>query len=67
MAVKTGQGSGYLFRPHRQRGIAAIAHQPLEFDAHSFRRPRLEADTVDLSLRLGLGEPRPLGHDYNIT
>jgi len=26
MALDTGQGGGYLFRPDRQCGIAAIAH-----------------------------------------
>ena len=67
MAVETGEGSGYLFRLHRECGIAAIAHEPLEFYAHSFRRARLEADTVNLRLRVGLGKPRPVDHDFNTT
>jgi hypothetical protein len=65
--AEPGQGGGYLFRPDRERGIAVIAHEPLEFDSHPLRRARLEADTVHLRLSVGFGEPRPLYHDYNVT
>ncbi len=44
-----------------------IADQPLEFDAYPFRRACLEADTVDLRFRVGLGKPRLLDHDFNTT
>ena len=44
-----------------------ITHEPLEFNAYALRRPRLEADTVNLSFRVGLGKPCPLYHDFNIT
>ena len=67
MAFETGKGSSYLLRLDRKRGIAAITHQPLEFDAHSFRRARLEADTVNLRFRVGFGKPHPLDHDFNTT
>jgi hypothetical protein len=56
-----------LFSLHRQRRITAIADQPLEFHAHAFRRACLEADTVDVRFRVGLGKPRPLDHDFNTT
>ena len=62
-----GQGGGYLFRLHRERGIAAIAREPLEFDAQSLRRARLEADSVNMRFRVGFGKPRPLDHDFNPT
>jgi len=62
-----GQGGGYLLRPDRQCWIAGIADQPLEFDAHPPRRPRLEADPVNMRLGVSLREPRPLDHDFNIT
>ena len=65
--AETGQGGGYLFRLNRERGIAPIAHQPLEFDAHSPRRACLKADTVHLRFRVGFGKPRPLYHDFNTT
>src|SRR5439155_26753444 len=58
-AAEPGQGGGYLFRLDRERGITRIARQPLEFDAHTLRRARLEADTVHLRFRVGLGKPRP--------
>jgi hypothetical protein len=61
------QGGGYLLRPDRQRWIARIADQPLEFDTYPLRRPRLEADPVHVRLGVSLGEPRPLDHDFNTT
>jgi len=61
------QGGSYLLRPDRQRGIAGIANQPLQFDAYPLRRPRLEADPVNVRLGVSLREPRPLDHDFNIT
>jgi hypothetical protein len=66
-AAETGQGGGYLFRLDRQRGITRIARQPLEFDAYPLWRACLEADTVHLRFRVGLGKPRPLYHDFNPT
>ena len=61
------QGGSYLLRPDRQRGIAGIANQPLQFDAYPLRRPRLEADPVHVGLGVGLREARPLDHDFNTT
>jgi hypothetical protein len=61
------QGRGYLLRPDRQRWIARIADQPLEFDTYPLRRPRLEADPVYVCLGVSLREPRPLDHDFNTT
>ena len=66
-AAEPGQGGGYLFRLDRERGIAAITCQPLEFDAHTLRRARLEADSVNMRFRVGFGKPRPLYHDFNPT
>jgi hypothetical protein len=63
-AVKRGR---HLFGPHRQRGITAIADQPFEFDADPFRWACLEADTVDLRFRVGLGKPLSLDHDCDTT
>jgi hypothetical protein len=61
------QGGGYLFGLHREGWIAAIADQPLKFDAYPLRRPRFETDTVDLRFRIGLGEARLFDHDFNTT
>jgi hypothetical protein len=61
------QGGSYLLRLDRQRWIAGIADQPLQFDAYPLRRPRLEADPVNMSLGVGFREPRPLDHDFNTT
>jgi hypothetical protein len=61
------QGSGYLLGPDRQRWIARIADQPLEFNPYPLRRPRLEADPVNVRLGVSLREPRPVYHDFNTT
>jgi len=61
------QGGGYLLRPDRQGWIASIADQPFEFDAYPLRRPRFEADPVNVRLGVSLGEPCPLYHDFNTT
>jgi hypothetical protein len=61
------QGGGYLLCPDRQGWIARIADQPLEFDAYPLRRPRFEADPVNVRLGVSLREPRPLYHDFNTT
>jgi hypothetical protein len=61
------QSGGYLLRPERQRWIARIADQPLEFDAYPLRRPRFEADPVNVRLGVSLCEPRPVDHDFNTT
>jgi len=57
----------HLFRPYGERGITTITDQPLELDADPFRRPCLEADTVDLRFRVGLAKPHPVDHDFNTT
>ncbi len=54
------QGGGYLFRPDRQRWIAGIADQPLEFDADPLRRAGLEADPVNMRFGVRLREARPV-------
>jgi hypothetical protein len=56
-----------LLRLYREGWVAAIADQPLEFDAQPGRRACLEADAVDVRFRVGLGKPRPLDHDLNTT
>jgi hypothetical protein len=61
--LEAGQGGGYLFRPDRQRGIAGIAHQPLEFDADPLRRAGLETDPVNVRFGVRFREARPLYHD----
>jgi hypothetical protein len=61
------QGGGYLVRPDRQCWIARIADQPLEFDAYPLRRPRFEADPVNVRLGVSLRELCPLDHDFNTT
>jgi hypothetical protein len=61
------QGGSYLLRPDRQRWIARIADQPLQFDAHPLRRPGLEADPVNVRLGVSLREARPPDHDFNTT
>jgi hypothetical protein len=62
-----GQGGGDFLRLYREGWVAAIADQPLEFYAQPSRRACLEADTVDLRFRFGLGKPRPVDHDLNTT
>jgi hypothetical protein len=67
IGLEGGQGGGYLLRPDRQRWIAQIADQPLEFDAHPFRRAGLEGDAVNVRLGVRFREVRPIDHDFNIT
>jgi hypothetical protein len=38
-------------RCDRQCGISRVAYQPLEFDADPSRRPRLQADSVNMPCR----------------
>ena len=65
--AETRQRGGYLLHLHRPGRIAAIARQPFEFDADPLRRAGLEADAVNVSFRVGLGEPRPPDHDFHPT
>jgi hypothetical protein len=67
LAIKAGQGGGYLLRLDRPGWVTLIAYQPFEFDADPRRRPRLEADPVDVSLGVSLREPCPLCHNFDTT